>query len=70
MSVRLKDFSAFLRDLIACLHSLSNQGFMGLELVEDFGIVFSAISKCAFEKSGIGFSDSKLFLLNVEHLMP
>ena len=68
MNVRLNDFSAFLRDLIACLHSSSNQGFLGLELVEDFGIVFSAICKRILEKSGIGFSDSKLFLFKCRAL--
>ena len=50
---RLNAFSEFLRSFIACLHSSSNQGFLGLELIEDCGIVLSAISKRVAEKSGL-----------------
>ena len=61
---RLNDLSALLRSFIACLHSSSNHGFLGLELIEDFGIVFSAISRRMVVKSGIGSSDSNVYLLN------
>ena len=49
---RLNAFSEFLRSLMTCLHSSSNQGFLGLVLVEDLGIVFFSNIIKYFRKIG------------------
>ena len=62
---RLNALSEFLRSLIACLHSSSNQGFLGLELIEDLGIVFLAISKRVLANQLFGLQ-IQMYVFSVE----